>query len=214
MGSVEEFLDFCERVDVLDDSENWSMTWLEAWRDNRSVIVRIGVDPRLDEVSHQVWDVGSRSVRAFSLMDFEFTAWTLSDDHALLWEYQEPFSQLNFLGPASSHEDVLCSLHERHRAVAGHWIPFERYINGCFLAKRLSGGSGLLADGPDRLMREYAAVLSESDLRPYFPYPPRPARHWDPQRRRWVDEQERLSALVLGASSYIVGTDFFANRVE
>jgi hypothetical protein len=214
MTQVQEFIQFCEHVHVRDHDECWSMTWQDTLREGRKLILRLGIHTGLDDVPNQIWEVGSERTRAFSLVEFEFTDWTFSDDHVLLWEHEEPFSQLNFAGPASSHGDVLLALHERHRAVAGPWIPFERYLNSFFLANRLAGGCGVLADGPDRLLREYAAVLSKSDLKPYFPYSPRPAHWWDDEHRRWVDEDQRLSVLILGSSSYVVGTDFFANRVE
>jgi len=213
MCPVQEFIEFCDHVHAQDHDECWSMTWLDTQREGRSLILRLGIYTGMDDVPNQIWEVGSERTRAFSLDEFEFTDWTFSDDHVLLWDHQEPFSQLNFTGPASSHGEVLWDLHERHRAVAGHWIPFERYVNGVFLSNRLAGGGGVLADGPDRLLREYAAVLAESDLEPYFPYPPRPAHWWDDEHRRWVDEDQRLSVLILGGSSYVVGTDFFANRV-
>jgi hypothetical protein len=72
----------------------------------------------------------------------------------------------------------------------------------------------VLADGPERLLREYADVLKESDLEPYFPYPTRAPHWWDDEHRRWVDGDQNLSVLILGGSSYIVGTEFFANRLE
>ena len=95
-----------------------------------------------------------------------------------------------------------------HRAVAWPWIPFERYLNPAIIESRLSTGSGVLADGPDRLLREYAAVLREA-IEPYFPYPPRPSHRWDEDSRCWVDEDANLQVLILGGSSYIVGSDFF-----
>ena len=56
--------------------------------------------------------------------------------------------------------------------------------------------------------------LAGTDVEPYFPYAPRPPHRWDDDERCWVDQDEKLSVLILGGSSYIVGTDFFANRVE
>jgi hypothetical protein len=214
MQSVEAFLDFCDLVHAQDHHECWSMTWLETMRDGKELTLRLGVHTGLDDVPDQVWDVGARHTRVFSLVEFEFTAWTISDDHVLLWDHQEPFNQLNIRGPASSHGELLWDLHERHRAIAGPWIPFDRYFNAALLSNRLSGGCGVLADGPDRLLREYAAVLAESDLEPYFPYPPRPAHWWDEEQSRWIDEDQSLSVLILGGSSYIIGADFFANRVD
>jgi hypothetical protein len=214
MRTVEAFLDFCDLVHSQDCDECWSMTWLDTSRDGKSLALRLGVHTGLDDVPDQVWEVGAGYARVFSLTEFEFTAWNISEDHVLLWEHQDPFNQLNFLGSASSHGEVLWDLHERHKEIAGHWIPFDRYINPALLSNRLSGGCGVLADGPDRLLREYAAVLRESDLEPYFPYPPRPPYRWDDENRRWLDDDQKLSVLILGSTSYIVGTDFFANRIE
>jgi hypothetical protein len=144
MRTVDAFLEFCDLVHSRDYHECWSMTWLDTMREDKSLTLRLGVQTGLDDVPDQVWEVGARCTRVFSLVEFEFTAWTISDDHVLLWEHQEPFTQLNFRGPASSHGEVLWDLHERHRKIAGHWIPFDRYINTALLSNRLSGGCGVL----------------------------------------------------------------------
>jgi hypothetical protein len=213
MHPVQEFIEFCDHVRANDDHDCWSMTWLDTLREGRSLVLRLAVDTGLNDRPNQIWEVGCRHTRGFSLVEFELTDWTLAEDHVLLWDHQEPFSQLNFIGPCERHEDVLWKLYERHRAVAWPWIPFERYINAAIIESCLSTGSGVLADGPDRLLREYSAVLHESGIKPYFPYPSRPAHRWDEDGRCWVDEEAKLTVLILGGSSYIVGTDFFASRV-
>jgi hypothetical protein len=189
------------------------MTWLDTIRDGRKLAIRVGIRTGTEDVGDEIWEIGAEYTREFSLVEFEFTDWTFTDNHVLLWDHKEPFNQLNFAGAPACHREVLWALHERHRAVAGHWIPFERYLNNLFLRNGLAVGCGVLADGPDRLLREYAAVLSKSDLEPYFPYPARPAHWWDEDNHCWVDDDPKLAVLVLGRSSYIVGRDFFAERV-
>jgi hypothetical protein len=213
MHPVQEFIEFCDHVRANDDHECWSMTWLDTLREGRSLVLRLAVDTGLNDSPNQVWEVGSRDTRGFSLVDFDLTEWTLADDHVLLWDHNEPFNQLNFHAAHKRHDEVLWKLYERHRAVAWPWIPFERYMNPAVLDRCLSSGSGVLADGPERLLREYAAVLKEHDLEPYFPYPSRPPHRWDEDNRCWNDEEENLSALILGGSSYVIGTDFFACRI-
>jgi hypothetical protein len=213
MHPVQEFIEFCDHVRANDDHECWSMTWLDTLREGRSLVLRLAVDTGLNDSPNQVWEVGSRDTRGFSLVDFDLTEWTLADDHVLLWDHNEPFNQLNFCAAHKRHDEVLWKLYERHRAVAWPWIPFERYMNPAVLDRCLSSGSGVLADGPERLLKEYAAVLKEHDLEPYFPYPSRPPHRWDEDNRCWNDEEENLSALILGGSSYVIGTDFFACRI-
>ncbi len=71
----------------------------------------------------------------------------------------------------------------------------------------------MLAEGPERLLAEYAAVLDRHGIEAYFPYPAEPAHHWDEDRRCWVDDGNSLSVLILGGLSYIVGADFYAHRI-
>ena len=125
MSQVQEFLDFCDLVHAQDLDESWSMTWLDALREGRTLIARLGVHTGLDDVPNQIWEVGARDTRAFSLMEFDLNEWTFSQDHVLLWEHQEPFSQLNYRGLPGRHAEVLWNLHERHCSVVGHWIPFR-----------------------------------------------------------------------------------------
>jgi hypothetical protein len=213
MRPVQDFIQFCDEVQANDDHECWSMTWLDAAREGRSLTLRLAVDPGLYDGTSQVWELGCHHTREFSLVDFDFTDWTFAEDHVLLWDHTEPFSQLNFIGPPVANECVLWRLYERHRAIAWPWIPFERYLTPEVLKCRLATGCGVLADGPLRLLHEYADVIAQCGLEPYLPYPPRAAHRWDEDLRCWVDQDEKLSVLILGGSSYIVGSDFFANRL-
>ena len=105
MHPVQEFIQFCDHVHASDDPDCWSLTWLDTLRDGRSLVLRLAVDPGLDDRRGQIWEVGSHHTCAFSLVELEFTDWTLTDDHVLLWDHQEPFSQLNFAGPTVPHEN-------------------------------------------------------------------------------------------------------------
>lgn len=135
------------------------------------------------------------------------------DDHVLLWDYTEPASQLSFHGPDGRHDRLLSDLWVKHRAVVGDWIPYSRYLNGYFVCKGLSGISGVLAYGPDRLLKEYASVFAGSEIEAYFPYPPRPVMRWDEEGSRYVEESRELSVLILG-NSHIIGEHFEAERID
>jgi hypothetical protein len=223
VGDIIEFLSFCERVDSLDESESSTLTWRVARRNGQALNLHVLVETRLEEIPDQSWEIRVNHAREIELMDRRFAAWSFSYDdltysreHVLLWGYKDLVSQLNFTGPSGSHERLLWDLYERHRKVTGDWIPFDRYLNGHFIHNRLSGGHGVLAAGPDRLVQEYASVLRGSDLEPYFPYPPHlPVRVYGTcgvEELLWEAEDADLSVLVL-FDSYVVGTGFSAHRV-
>ena len=176
-----------------------------------------------EEIQDESWEIQIDCVREISLEQSNFSYeipryynLSISSDHVLLWGYKDEVSQLNFAGPLCSHEKLLWDLYDRHYKVTEGWIPFERYINGHFIRNRLSGGGGLLADGPHILMREYASVLDGSDLETYFPHPPHPPVpvYGDRKREGLVGEAEDpdLSVLLL-FDSYVVGTGFSARRL-
>ncbi len=104
MHPVQEFIQFCDHVRASDDHDCWSMTWLDTVRDGPSLVLRLAVDTGLNERPNQIWEVGSHHIRGFSLAEFELTDWTLANDHVLLWDHQEAFSQLNFIAPCKRHE--------------------------------------------------------------------------------------------------------------
>src|SRR5262249_30046334 len=124
--SIERFLEFCELVDSADASESWSVRWLSALRDGQSLTLRLLVDTHLDDPPSQAWEIRCPDSREIFLRECSFENPVLSHDHVLLWDYQEPVIQLNFTGPPHSHEEVLSALYERHYAIAGHWLPFDR----------------------------------------------------------------------------------------
>ncbi len=221
---MEEFLSLCERLYSLDESESSSVTWRVARRVGQALNLQALVESRLKDIPNQSWEIRVNHVREITLKESQFAAlspgcddFTYSRDHVLLWGYKDLVSQLNFAGPSGNHEDLLWDLYERHRKVTGEWIPFDRCLNGHFIHNRLSGGHGVLAIGPDRLVQEYASVLRGSALEPYFPYPPHmPVRIYGShglEEHLWEAEDVKLSVLVL-FGSYVVGTGFSAERVQ
>ncbi len=172
MGTLEEFFSFIDRVDSLGEFEPLSMKWRAARRDGQALRLEVFVETHSQEIPDQSWEIRVGHAREIVLSKGalgEHDDLTLYHDHVLLWGHTESVSQLCFTGPSGNHESLLWDLYERHRQLAREWVPFDRYLNGTFIWNRLSGGHGVLAEGPDRLLREYAEVLRGSDLAPYFP---------------------------------------------
>jgi hypothetical protein len=216
VGTIEGFLSFIDRVESLGEFENWSMNWRSARRDVRALHLEVFVETHSEEIPDQSWVIRVDEVREIELKEGGFgahDALIFSRDHVLLWGYKDLVSQLNFTGPTASHEGLIWDLLQRHQQVTEGWIPFNRYLG---IHNSLSGGHGVLAQGPDRLLQEYASILRGSDLEPYFPYPPHPpVRVYGPNgvsELLWKAEEEELSVLVL-FDSFIVGTGFSAEPV-
>ena len=72
----------------------------------------------------------------------------------------ELFRRLSaFYGEATNALAVVGELFERHAAVAGGWIPFQRYLNFGTLSELIAGRYGMLADGPASLVLTYEEVV-------------------------------------------------------
>ena len=212
MDEVADFLTSCERVADPHDSESWTLSWTNADYGSDHVSVRVLVETNRDATPDQTWEIRASDPLEVSLKAGSSHGAALSRDHVLLWPFKEQVSQLNFRGPVASHESLLWELYEAHQALTKGLIPFDLYLNPHFTRNRLSGGFGVLAHGPDRLLREYAAVLKRSDLEPYFPYPVKPPLRLSNGGQGWIVEDRDLSVLILG-KSHIIGTSFTAVRV-
>ncbi|WP_435008626.1 hypothetical protein P12x_005836 [Tundrisphaera lichenicola] len=216
MGTIEGFLSFIDRADSLGVSEEWSINWRSVRRDGRALHLEVFIETRSEDIPDQSWVFRVDDLREIDLKEGGFAAHgevVFSRDHVLLWGYKDLVSQLNFAGPPANREGLIWDLYQRHHQVTGGWIPFNRYLG---IHNRLSDGHGVLAQGPDQLLQEYASVLKGSGLEPYFPYPPHPpVRVYGPNgvsELLWKAEEEELSVLVL-FDSYIVGTGFSAEPV-
>ncbi len=141
------------------------MTWLDTLREGRSLVLRLAVHTGLDDVPDQIWEVGSQHTRGFSLVEFEFTDWTLADDHVLLVGPPGAVQPAQFHRPG--HEARRCPLEALPAPSRGRVAvdPVRAIHEPGDPGNCLSTGSGVLADGPDRLLREYAAVLREKRSR-------------------------------------------------
>ena len=184
MRTVDAFLDFCDLVHARDYHECWSMTWLDTLRRGQVAHVATGgahgagrhAGPGLGSGHAIHTRVFAGRIRVHRLDDLRRPRLALGrirSRSASSISAARRRAMARFSGTCTSV--IGRSPGTGFRSIA---ISTRR-----FLSNRLSGGCGVLADGPDRLLREYAAVLSESDLEPYFPYPPRPPHSWDDEKR-------------------------------
>src|SRR5258705_8291122 len=84
-----------------------------------------------------------------------------SQDHVLLWHYNQPQVLTTFHGKVSEPLLVVGALFEQHTDLVEDWIPFSKYFNTDLSLSELLGGTfGLLAEGPEQLIVAYEKVLN------------------------------------------------------
>jgi hypothetical protein len=138
------------------------------------------------------WEVKATGLRDYRVAQCHGDLVLHERDHVAARQHTDTQQALYFAGVHPAVEETAGRLLLVHRAVAGSWIPFGRYLNSCReLEDLLRGGFGLLADGPSFLIVAYAEVLTAEGLDPSL-LAPRPARFWRGEvivgwsgRRRW-----------------------------
>jgi hypothetical protein len=106
----------------------------------------------------------------------------------------------------------------RHQRETQGWIRFDRFLNReSVLPALLEGGYGLLAKGPERLLRAYAEELDSADVPWSIAALHRP-RQWRTLPGQaglgageWVDDTRPLKAITMG-ESYVVAANISVER--
>jgi hypothetical protein len=168
------------------------------------------VDPG-DDSPNQRWRVDCSGVQRFELHGGWIETLETATDHPVLWDFTEPVVALHFYGPARDALAVVGALYERHRSLAGDWIPFHRYLNpfAAGTSALLESTSGQLASGPACLIVGYTEALAAHQVGSST-LAPRPAKVWNGQQ--WV-APPALRALLLDRS-FIVAEKFSVSRTE
>lgn len=195
-----------EIIDTGEFEDNGSLWIEEVSRDSDSLLIRICLN--LSDGPRERRTILCRQPRCDYLIAGEPSDYLdLSNDHVLLWPHRQQRVALYFNGRPNDRLSLLGSLVEAHYRTVGEWIPFTQYMNSALFAPScclLDSGSGLLAEGPIKLIDEYRAVLHTYGIRHSSP-PAREPTWWD--GTRWQPETEELYVLIIG-SSFIVGPGF------
>jgi hypothetical protein len=133
------------------------------------------------------------------------------DDHPAITQFTDPQVMLHFKGRAKSAPKLIIDLWDVHKKVADDWIPFETYINNSRkLQELISGGYGLLADGPRFLIDEYERVLKNHSIRP--------SRTKEVPYKRWIENRFepiiKPVAMIHFGESFIIAKKFEAEKLK
>ncbi|MBL8821885.1 MAG: hypothetical protein JNJ77_04800 [Planctomycetia bacterium] len=82
------------------------------------------------------------------------------DEHPLLWQHNDESVSMFFSSALSEPQSLLGQLYEAHEALFGGWRKLSDYWYAS--SGLLRTGYGLLAEGPRRVIEEYARVVGDS----------------------------------------------------
>jgi hypothetical protein len=191
--------------------------------DDDDTVIRFGSVARLGaglelrfEVSTFNLDVKTRSLQircedvlAYAIRDEAAPSLELTSTHPLLWRFAHDSASAFFYGAPADAYAAIGALYEAHRNAVGDWLSLEAHLNGQIgLRKLLSGGNGLLAQGPLPLLAVYKDALSqygvEVEIRSSYP----PGGNISPPHIQHRLRNE-TKALLIG-DSYITGIGWTA----
>lgn len=195
---------------LLDREEEGSFSLTRAGWSANEIILSLEVwQDRFPEI-HRHWQVIGSSVREHSLSLGPAYRLQLTDEHVLLWGHRKRRLSVYFSGKHENPDAVVGALYGRHWELTHGWIPFHRFLNpNVQLAKLITGGSGLLAEGPEPLLLAYEAIMEKLGFSVSHVDAGEPA-YWNGET--WLEEREKLSVLLIDRS-YIVAEKFIAKMV-
>ena len=191
------------------DFEDYGSLYLTA-ADLDGDVLRLTLDISADEHPEipQNWEVLCSGIREHCLTFGMHNRLEFFDKHVLLWPHLERHISTSFYGQAENPLAVYGALYQRHHELAGDWLPFHRFLNSSMgLLELISGGYGMLAEGPAPLVLAYEEVMSAHGFSTAHREPATPAYGGG----SWLELETKAFVLILD-DSYVVAEQFVASH--
>jgi hypothetical protein len=204
---LENLLDITKEIDF-EDYGTLRLTGADADGDTLRLSLHITGDeyPNI----HQTWQVLCSNVREDSLSLGDHHDFQLFDDHVLLWPHLSHRTSTSFYGKTENPLAVVGALYQRHEELVGEWLPFHQFLNPeISLPELISGGFGMLAEGPEPLILAYEDVMRSHGFTTSHLDPRKPV-YWG--GNGWLDQKAPAFVLILD-DSYVVAEQFAASPV-
>lgn len=157
---------------------------------------------------YEVWEIECLRVLEHTISMGQCERIELSANHVLLWNYLHPQVSVSFHGEVDDALAVVGALYNRHVELVGHWISFDRFLNGDPV-KMIQGRFGMLAEGPLPLIQAYAEVLDSYGIG---------AQVTEPKPPSYTNDEEsnlaELTAMILSGRCFVVAEKFSARRLR
>ena len=195
------------------DSDDLRSAWIaNVHRDGERLELTLSLEFEMSELPAQLWRIDCLQFRELRVVGGHCGCLDIERDHPLLWPYAGPHIQLSFRGRTGDPAPLLGELWEAHETVTGSWLELREFLNPNLTARDLlASGSGILAEGPRRLLEVYATVLARHSIDVSWVGEHAPVR-W--QEYQWVPELPDLKVLLLSGGSYVVAQDFAVRRLS
>ncbi len=159
----------------------------------------------IDEMYEQKWKIHAIDYLAGNISGTESFWMDLKKDHPLLWDYNDLQASLYFNGIPDNFYMLYWDMCEIHASSFGPYYGVEKYLNREIAFEELMRSNyGLLANGPKRLLIEFAECLKRQGVKSTIINEGKPI-FWNGQRI--VSELRNPSLLLIG-ESYIIANIF------
>lgn len=163
-----------------------------------------------NSIVRQEWTITATGYRTSKIHHTLSSSLEITDEHPILWLYSDMQSELYFSSPCKDPNALFYDLYETHRFIFENLIPFEDSLNPAnYYPTLMESDSGLLAQGPRKLMEQYAVILEKHQMSCNI-IGERIPTYWDGEKQ--ADEKGNLKVLFID-HSYIIAEDFaFSQR--
>lgn len=194
----------------LNDDDNLSL--IEMQEKNNVLYLTFKLEGDFDrEEEPQIWKISCHDFVKRCIYDDFFNSFAIFEEHALLWSYKQPKGSLYFKGTTKDVSGLIGELYLKHLNITDDWIPFSEFLNDMVDIKELiTGGYGLLAEGPMNIIKEYSEVLNRFNIETSL-ISDGIIRYWD--GHKWVSGAAPYYILVFG-HSYVIAKEFKEERIQ
>lgn len=194
----------------LDDDDNLSLIEMSEENNVLTLTFKLQNDFYEDD-KFQIWKVECKDFVQRKIYEDFFNSFAVFKEHVLLWDFNQPTGSLYFNGITENVSGLIGELYLKHINVTEDWIPFNEYLNDMVDTKKLiTSGYGLLAEGPQKIIEEYAEVIKRFNIETSI-ITDGIVHYWDGYN--WVNGIAPYFVLVFGRS-FVIAKEFREKRIQ
>lgn len=164
----------------------------------------------IDDVVEQKWRIYLIGYLAGRLESGESYFMYFKNDHPLLWDYNDLQASLYFNGLPGDFYKLYWDLYNVHESLYGSYYDMDKYLNTEIkLHELMRSNYGLLANGPKRLLIEYAKCLEKESVKSSIINEREPT-FWNGER---IVSGLRNPSVLLFGGSYIITDEFRLEKI-